>query len=250
MNLPADLNHLSPKQLRTLSVELIAEVDEKNRELHYRQTRIDQLTHEMAVIKRYSFGKRSEQVDSTQASLLDESVDADIAAIEEELAQAIYRKPESSTCGCGCEMKRIGKDVVEKLDYTPGVFTVERHVRGECVCAECETLTQTSVPAHVIDKGIPTAGLLAQVLVDRYTDHLPRYRQEKIFARRPGPAALDLWAMGRRVRGTATSFGRRVARSAAHARRAARRRDSDADARSGREENASRLPVGVLPHLL
>ncbi|WP_217426264.1 transposase, partial [Pandoraea terrigena] len=87
MNLPANLDHLSPEQLRTLAAELIAKVGEKDRELHYRQTRIDQLTHEMAMIKRYQFGKRSEQLDSTQASLLDESIDADIAAIEEELAQ-------------------------------------------------------------------------------------------------------------------------------------------------------------------
>ncbi|VVE50451.1 IS66 family transposase [Pandoraea eparura] len=210
MNLPANLDHLSPEQLRTLAAELIAKVGEKDRELHYRQTRIDQLTHEMAMIKRYQFGKRSEQLDSTQASLLEESIDADIAAIEEELAQlstqpatpveapqkprraplpanlprtVIHHEPESSTCGCGCEMKRIGEDVAEKLDYVPGVFTVERHVRGKWVCATCETLIQAPVPAHVIDKGIPTAGLLAQVLVAKYADHLPLYRQEKIFAR-------------------------------------------------------------------
>ncbi|SPS02195.1 transposase (fragment) [Cupriavidus taiwanensis] len=71
----------------------------------------------------------------------------------------------------------------EKLNYTPGVFTVERHVRGKWVCAQCETLTQAPVPAQVIDKGIPTAGLLAQVLVAKYNDHLPLYRQERIFER-------------------------------------------------------------------
>lgn len=70
-----------------------------------------------------------------------------------------------TTCKCGCQLKRIGEDVSEKLDYTPGVFTVERHVRGKWVCAKCETLIQTPVPAQVIDKGIPAAGLLAQVLV-------------------------------------------------------------------------------------
>ena len=80
-------------------------------------------------------------------------------------------------------MKRIGEDVAEKLDYQPGVFTVERHVRGKWVCAHCETLVQAPVPPHVIDKGIPTAGLLAQVLVAKYLDHLPLYRQEAIFER-------------------------------------------------------------------
>ena len=80
-------------------------------------------------------------------------------------------------------MKRIGEDVAEKLDYQPGVFTVERHVRGKWVCACCEKLVQTPVAPHIIDKGIPTTGLLAQVLVAKYLDHLPLYRQEAIFER-------------------------------------------------------------------
>jgi transposase len=90
---------------------------------------------------------------------------------------------ESTTCGCGCRMLRIGEDVAEKLDYEPGVFSVERHVRGKWACAQCETLVQAPVEAHIIDKGIPTAGLLAQVLVAKFADHLPLYRQEKIFGR-------------------------------------------------------------------
>lgn len=80
-------------------------------------------------------------------------------------------------------MQRIGEDVAEKLDYVPGVFTVERHIRGKWACVQCETITQTPVQAHVIDKGIPTTGLLAQVLVAKYADHLPLYRQEGIYAR-------------------------------------------------------------------
>ncbi len=80
-------------------------------------------------------------------------------------------------------MKRIGEDVLEKLDYTPGVFSVERHIRGKWVCGQCETLIQAPVPAHVIDKGIPTSGLLAQVLIAKYLDHLPLYRQEAMFGR-------------------------------------------------------------------
>ncbi|CAB3808927.1 IS66 family transposase ISPpu19 [Pararobbsia alpina] len=95
----------------------------------------------------------------------------------------ITHEPESTSCTCGCELKRIGEDVSEKLDYTPGVFTVERHVRGKWVCAKCETLIQAPVPAQIIDKGIPTAGLLAQVLVAKYGDHVPLYRQERIFER-------------------------------------------------------------------
>jgi transposase len=80
-------------------------------------------------------------------------------------------------------MKRVGEDVAEKLDYVPGVFTVERHIRGKWACAKCETIHQVPVDPHIIDKGIPTTGLLAQVLVAKYADHLPLYRQEAIFGR-------------------------------------------------------------------
>lgn len=81
---------------------------------------------------------------------------------------------------CGCALKRIGEDVSEKLDYTPGVFTVEHHVRGKWVCDECETLIQES--AQIIGKGIPT-GLLAHVMIAKFADRLPLYRQEPIFDR-------------------------------------------------------------------
>ena len=62
----------------------------------------------------------------------------------------IHHEPENTTCACGCQLKRIGQDVAEKLDYQPGVFSVERHIRGKWVCAKCETLVQASVPAHII----------------------------------------------------------------------------------------------------
>ncbi|PXX01606.1 transposase IS166 family protein [Paraburkholderia tropica] len=94
MNLPADLDALSPEQLRALAVQLIAEVQvkdrevsERDRELHYRQTRIDQLSHEIAILKRQQFGRRSEQLNSEQMSLLEEALDGDVAAVEMELEQ-------------------------------------------------------------------------------------------------------------------------------------------------------------------
>ena len=214
-----ELDSLNAEQLRALAAQLIAQAAQRERviagkdgELKYRQAKIDQLTHEMAVLKRWKFGRSGERLDPVQLSLLDETLDADIAAIELELEQLapppradtqagqpkrtrlppglprveIAHEPESTICttpGCGCTLKRIGEDVSEKLDYTPGVFTVERHVRGKWACSKCQSLTQAPVPAQVIDKGIPTAGLLAQVLVAKYADHLPLYRQEGIFGR-------------------------------------------------------------------
>ena len=209
MNLPANLDALSPDELRTLAAQLMAQVGENERELRYRKTRIDQLTHEIAMLRRLHFGKRSEQLNAEQMSLLNEAIDADLAALEIELEQLqpdtapdkqrqkpkraplppqlprtdIHHEPDDITCSCGCQRVRIGEDISEKLDYTPGVFAVERHIRGKWACKACETLIQAPVPPHVIDKGIPTAGLLAQVLVAKYGDHLPLYRQERIFAR-------------------------------------------------------------------
>jgi len=95
----------------------------------------------------------------------------------------IPHEPESTACACGCQMKRIGEDVAEKLHYIPGDFTVERHIRGKWVCGKCEKLVQAPVPAQIIDKGIATPSLLAQVMVAKYADHMPLYRQEEVFGR-------------------------------------------------------------------
>ncbi|MBT2324308.1 transposase [Variovorax paradoxus] len=80
----------------------------------------------------------------------------------------VRHEPETTMCSCGCELKRVGEDVAEKLDYTPGTFTVERHVRGKWACTKCQTLVQAAVPAHVIDKGLATAGLMAHVTVAKF----------------------------------------------------------------------------------
>ncbi|CAM5193557.1 hypothetical protein OURE66S_01473 [Oligella ureolytica] len=65
-------------------------------------------------------------------------------------------------------MRHIGDDVSQKLDYTPGTFTVENHIRPKYVCDECKTLNQAPVPPHIIDKGFATTGLLASVLIMKY----------------------------------------------------------------------------------
>lgn len=211
-----NLDQLTPEQLRALAAQLMQRVeslDQKvetmGKKIHRDQTLIEKLTHEIAQLKRFKFAKRSEQLSPDQVSLLDDLIDTDIAAIEAELealkpARAstevrqkpkrtalppqfprtlIHHEPDNSHCQCGCALKRIGEDVSEKLDYTPGVFTVERHIRGKWVCDQCETLIQAPVPAQVIDKGIPTSGLLAHVMIAKFADHLPLYRQESIFGR-------------------------------------------------------------------
>ena len=229
MELSRQLDKMNAAELRNLSATLLekladrdaqlADLDaernahaavlaKRDAEIKLKQLKIDQLTHEMATLKRWRYDRRSEQLDVVQRSLLDESIDADIEAISLEIealkeAPTLPRKekprrvalpvsfarrevrhePETTQCNCGCSLERIGEDISEKLDYTPGVFEVERHIRGKWVCRSCERLLQAPVPPHVIDKGIPTAGLLAQVLIAKYLDHAPLYRQESIFAR-------------------------------------------------------------------
>ena len=233
-----DLNHLSEAQLRDLAAQMLTQLSESEDRLaekdahlaekeallaeryaslierdeairHYR-IRNEQLTHEIALLKRHRFGKRGEGVSRLQYNLLEDLVEEDMAAIEQELERLaetrrpppaksdtpkrrplppqlprteIHHEPDSTTCACGCQLTRIGEDVSEKLDYEPGQFSVERHIRGKWACRRCETVTQAPVPPHVIDKGIPTTNLLAQVLISKYADHLPLYRQEQIYAR-------------------------------------------------------------------
>lgn len=196
------LVNLNAEELRAMVQSLLQTVT-------FKQATIDKLTHENAMLKRLKFAAQSERFSAEQRSLLDETLDEDLQAVSDEIAQLtsddkparvkeqpkrqplpanlprieIRHEPDSTTCTCGCQMKRIGEDVAEKLDYVPGVFSVERHIRGKWACAKCETLIQAPVDAHVIDKGIPTTGLLAQVLVAKFADHLPLYRQEAIFGR-------------------------------------------------------------------
>ncbi|MBK8071139.1 MAG: IS66 family transposase [Ramlibacter sp.] len=201
---PQSLEHLSAEQLREMTARLMTQ-------LRHQGALLEKLTHENALLKRMKFAAQSERFNPEQKSLLQDEIEADLAAVASEIdglqqesaavspqekkqpkrlplpanlpRREIRHEPESSTCRCGCQMKRIGEDVAEKLDYVPGVFSVERHIRGKWACAKCETIVQAPVAAHVIDKGIPTTGLLAQVLVAKYADHLPLYRQEEIFGR-------------------------------------------------------------------
>lgn len=93
-------------------------------------------------------------------------------------------EPESCTCGsCGTALTLIGEHVSEKLDCKPLEFFVRRDVHPQYACRACETVTAVPVAPAIIDRGIAAPGLLAQVLIAKYLDHVPLYRQEGIFAR-------------------------------------------------------------------
>ena len=80
-------------------------------------------------------------------------------------------------------MARLGEDVTEVLDYAPGRFQVIRHVRPKYACKACDTITQAPAPALPTPRGRATPAMLAHLLVSKYCDHLPLYRQSEIYAR-------------------------------------------------------------------
>ena len=217
--LAAQQKELSAKQeeyeaLKAEHTELMSTLTDNDKELLYRQVKIDQLTFELATLKRLKFAAKSEKYTDGQRRLFDESLEIDFAAIQAKLdviapnrpkvnqedqqvskrvalpanlpRVKVLHEPDSTVCttvGCGCKLFRFGEDVTEKLDYVPGTFTVEEHVRGKWACRACSTVTQSPVPAQIIDKGLPTAALLAYVLISKYADHVPLYRQESMFGR-------------------------------------------------------------------
>src|ERR1041385_2251137 len=87
-------------------------------------------------------------------------------------------------CLCHGEMKKIGEDVTETLEYVPASFLVIETVRPKFACSKCqEGVVTAPLPPRPIEKGRPGPGLLAQVVVSKYADHLPLYRQEQIYER-------------------------------------------------------------------
>jgi transposase len=88
------------------------------------------------------------------------------------------------TCGdCGGMLRQLGEDVTEELDYVPGHFVVRQIVRPRMACNGCEAFVQADLPSRPITRGRGGPGLLAHVLVSKYCDHLPLYRQSEIYAR-------------------------------------------------------------------
>jgi len=97
--------------------------------------------------------------------------------------EQIVHDPPCTCPACGGELRRLGEDVSEMLEYVPGRYKVIRHVRPKLSCASCQKIVQVSAPSRPIERGIAGPGLLAHVLVSKYCDHLPLYRQSQIYAR-------------------------------------------------------------------
>ena len=165
---------------------------------------IEKLKHQLAGHKKHRFGSKSEATDQLNLQLRLEEEETAAACVETpdaagappEPKQKPKRKPlppelprneqvltPGEACKCGGTLRTIGEDVTEDLEYIPGRFIVNRIVRPRMACKCCDMIIQAALPSRPIERGRPGAGLLAHVLVNKYADHCPLYRQSQIFAR-------------------------------------------------------------------
>ena len=93
-------------------------------------------------------------------------------------------EPKETVCPqCQGELRKLGEDISEMLEYVPASFRVIRHVRTKLSCTRCDCIVQGEAPSRPIERGMAGPGLLAHVLVSKYADHLPLYGQSQIYAR-------------------------------------------------------------------
>jgi transposase len=200
-----DLDSLDNESLKALVVA-------QQSQLVSRETEIENLKLLVLKLKRMHFGQRSEKMnaDIEQLELRLEDLETNQAAVDplptqlaviavnEKAAKKPARRPlpaelpreietiapKQEACpDCGGTLRPLGEDVSEVLEYVPARFKVIRTVRPKLSCACCSRILQEPAPNRPIDKGLAGPGLLAHVLVAKYADHLPLYRQSEIYAR-------------------------------------------------------------------
>lgn len=177
-------------------------------EIKARDFQIEKLKHQLAGMRRHRFGSRSESLDQLELTLEELEIaqaaetpaaegDDDETAATDKPKRKPRRKPlpehldrneqvlsPGEECGsCGGSLKTLGEDVTEELEYVPGRFVVNKIIRPRMACTCCDAICQAPLPSRPIEKGIAGPGLLAHVLVNKYADHSPLYRQSQIFAR-------------------------------------------------------------------
>ena len=189
-----------------------AELQARDAELYAKTLHIEKLKAQLALLRRARFGRSSEKLDhdieqlelmigdieegQAQSSERIEVTKAATAPRKEKLQPVRRPLPDhlprerveheaACTCpACGStRLTRIGTDEREVLEYVPSHFKVIVHARPKMSCRDCETITQPPMPSLPIERGMPGAALLAHVLIAKYDDHLPLYRQSEIYAR-------------------------------------------------------------------
>lgn len=174
--------------------------------LKERDIRILQLEHQLAGMKRSRFGATSEA--SNQYPLLfehntqEDHATGNASPKEKVSTHAKKETPKrkalpphltridepielaSPNCTvCGGDLHIIEHKVTEELDYIPARFVVRRIIRPRAVCRDCETMVQPPLPSRPIERGRPTASLLSHIIISKYADHLPLYRQSTMMKR-------------------------------------------------------------------
>lgn len=169
---------------------------------------IEHLKLLIAKLRRMQFGRKSEKLDRQieQLELRLEELEVDEGATPIEIPKAPRTAPEQSQrkplpehlprdvqthlpesseicTECGATMKLLGEDVSEQLEYVPASFRVIRHVRPKFACSCCDHIAQAAAPSRPIERGLAGPGLLAHVLVSKFADHVPLYRQSVMYAR-------------------------------------------------------------------
>src|SRR5271170_1314315 len=204
----ASLPDLDSLDLAAAKALLIAQHESYTATLSFRSTEIEHLVLLVEKLQRMLFGTKSEKVlrKIEQLELQLEELQAD-NAIEERAAVASaarpmaakpFRRPlpehlpreihthtpDHEACpDCGGRLRQLGEDVAEMLERVRACFKVIRHVRPKLSCDACDRIVQAPAPSRPIDRGLAGPGLLAHVLVSKYADHLPLYRQSEIYAR-------------------------------------------------------------------
>jgi transposase len=200
-----DLNALDKDALKALVLA-------QQSELAARQTQIENLKLMLVQLKRMHFGPRSEKLSCIIGQLELQLEDLETGEAESEAERSRPTNPQQLTgpvrkptrralpaqlpretetlvppqqcCpDCGGQLRPLGEDVSETLEYVPGRFKVIRTVRPKLSCGNCARILQTPAPSRPIDHGLAGPGLLAHVLTAKYSDHLPLYSQAEIYAR-------------------------------------------------------------------
>ena len=201
-DLPNDIDAL--KALLLMRDERIIGLEAQ---LNTRAAEIEHLKLMIAKLRRMQFGRKSEKLDHQieQLELQLEDLQADEGEAAREMPEAdqaprkksvrrplpehlprdekVYPPPAEACPSCGGGLRHLGEDVAEQLEYVPASFRVIRHVRPKLACSCCDAIVQAPAPSRPIERGLAGPGLLAHVLVAKFADHLPLYRQSVIYAR-------------------------------------------------------------------
>jgi transposase len=193
------------KQLTTQQEEILSQREQ----LAWRDVEIEHLKLLIAKLRRMQFGRSSEkrecQIEQLELRLeeLEAGRTKETTAVKESappstaVARPVRRPlpehlprevrkylPKQEACpDCGGKLKLLGEDVSEVLEYVPASLKVIQYVRPKLACACCDRIVQAAAPSRPIERSIAGPGLLAHVLVSKYCDHLPLYRQSQIYAR-------------------------------------------------------------------